>query len=151
MVNNKRFGIIVSLLLIIGSIILFNNKNDVSNNALTSDTTAVRIDKLTSESVVIPYVKKHRKLPDYYIKKSDARKDGWNAAQGNLCDVLPGKAIGGDPFSNRERSLPAAPERTWIEADLNYKCGRRNADRLLMSSDGLIFVTYDHYKTFKQR
>ncbi|MCH5683635.1 hypothetical protein LWM68_04755 [Niabella sp. W65] len=47
--------------------------------------------------------------------------------------------------------MPAAEKRKWFEADLNYKCGRRNADRLLYSSDGLIYVTYDHYKTFQQK
>ena len=66
----------------------------------------------------------------------------------NLCAVLPGKAIGGDRFSNREGQLPSAGGRVWREADINYQCGRRGADRLLYSSDGLIFVTRDHYKNF---
>ena len=33
-------------------------------------------------------------------------------------------------------------------ADLNYKFGFRNLQRVLWSNDGLIFVSYDHYKTF---
>ncbi|MCH5717378.1 ribonuclease domain-containing protein [Niabella hibiscisoli] len=65
--------------------------------------------------------------------------------------MLPGRAIGGDVFSNREGGLPSAEKRKWFEADLNYKCGRRNADRLLYSNDGLVYVTYDHYKTFQQK
>lgn len=28
---------------------------------------------------------------------------GWKPSEGNLCEVLPGKAIGGDPFGNREK------------------------------------------------
>ncbi|MBH8414653.1 ribonuclease N, partial [Klebsiella pneumoniae] len=43
---------------------------------------------------------------------------------------------------------PSAVGRGWREADINYQCGRRGADRLLYSSDGLIFVTRAHYKIF---
>ncbi|MBQ1250923.1 MAG: hypothetical protein IIY00_04930 [Clostridia bacterium] len=40
----------------------------------------------------------------------------------------------------------------WYEADINYdsKIGYRGTDRILFSNDGLIFVTYDHYHTFKE-
>jgi len=62
--------------------------------------------------------------------------------------VLPGRAIGGDRFSNRERRLPMQAGRQWYEADVNYNCGHRDADRLLYSSDGLIFLTTDHYRSF---
>ena len=40
--------------------------------------------------------------------------------------------------------------RIWYEADINYKRGYRNTQRLLFSNDGLIFVTYDHYETFAE-
>jgi guanyl-specific ribonuclease Sa len=40
--------------------------------------------------------------------------------------------------------------RHWQEADLDYACGRRGAKRLVFSSDGLIYVTLDHYQTFRQ-
>jgi hypothetical protein len=53
---------------------------------------------------VIAYVKSNHKLPDFYITKSEAKSQGWNPSKGNLCDVLPGKAIGGDQFSNRENN-----------------------------------------------
>jgi hypothetical protein len=109
------------------------------------------IDELTKEDVVLAYVKQNNRLPDYYITKREARKHGWNPAKGNLCDVLPGRAIGGDVFTNREGSLPDKPGRDWYEADLNYDCAHRNADRLLFSNDGLLFVTKDHYKTFVQK
>ena len=36
----------------------------------------------------------------------------------------------------------------WYEADINYKDGFRNRERILYSNDGLIFVSYDHYQTF---
>ncbi|MBR6509972.1 MAG: hypothetical protein IKT38_05145 [Clostridia bacterium] len=31
---------------------------------------------------------------------------------------------------------------------MNYKGGYRNSQRVIYSNDGLVFVTYDHYKTF---
>ena len=34
------------------------------------------------------------------------------------------------------------------EADINYKRGKRNSERIVFSNDGLVFVTYDHYETF---
>lgn len=109
------------------------------------------ISQLTNEENVVAYFKKNRQLPDYYITKNQAKNRGWNPGQKNLCDVLPGKAIGGDVFTNRQKILPSANGRIWYEADLNYNCGQRNADRLLYSSDGLIFVTHDHYKTFDKK
>ena len=36
------------------------------------------------------------------------------------------------------------------EADLDFACGKRNADRLVYSSDGLRFVTVDHYRSFHE-
>ena len=40
--------------------------------------------------------------------------------------------------------------RRWYEVDVNYNCGNRGADRILFSNDGLVYVTYDHYKTFQE-
>lgn len=151
MTTGKKLSYIILALALAGAFLFFKGKPQAGGDTVVSDSTVQNIDQLTREDVVVPYVKKHQQLPGYYIKKSEAREKGWEAAAGNLCDVLPGKAIGGDVFSNREGGLPAAEKRKWFEADLNYKCGRRNADRLLYSSDGLIYVTYDHYKTFQQK
>lgn len=104
--------------------------------------------ELTSERAVVNYLVQNHRLPDYYVTKKQARAGGWDARAGNLCDVLPGKAIGGDRFSNREGRLPSAYKRVWREADLNYRCGRRGADRVLFASDGLIYVSRNHYKQF---
>jgi hypothetical protein len=84
-----------------------------------------------------------------YLDKDAAEKAGWRPGT-DLCRVAPGKAIGGDRFSNREGRLPNAASRRWTEADLDYACGRRNAKRLVFSSDRLIFVTIDHYETFRE-
>lgn len=112
----------------------------------TADST--NIAALTDPQKVAAWIHQNHRLPDYYIRKSEARRDGWEPSRSNLCDVLPGRAIGGDHFSNREGRLPDATGRRWFEADVNYRCGHRNADRLLYSSDGLVFVTTDHYRTF---
>ena len=108
------------------------------------------IDALTEEKIVTDYLKENGELPDYYITKKEAQREGWVAKEGNLCDVLPGRAIGGDIFTNREKTLPVKKGRIWYEADINYDCGRRNARRVVYSNDGLIFVTHDHYKNFEE-
>ena len=107
------------------------------------------IDELTEENLVIDYVKAKRKLPDYYLTKGEARSQGWVASKGNLCDVLPGRAIGGDRFSNREKTLPTGAQ--YFEADVNYNCGRRNADRIVFTKNGDVWLTHDHYKSFQKQ
>lgn len=109
----------------------------------------VSIDELTEEKRVISYVKQNHRLPDYYITKNEARKQGWNPSKGNLCDVLPGKAIGGDKFGNREGRLPDGEK--YFEADVNYHCGSRNADRIIYTNNGEVYLTKNHYKSFEKQ
>ena len=161
--QKKSSTIIIILLLVITGLLLYNTfsrKEFIKTENDKAQTSEVEtfdnadnqsIDKLTRESVVIPYVKENGRLPDYYITKNNARKQGWVAAEGNLCEVLPGKAIGGDIFTNREKQLPTEKGRIYYEADLNYNCGNRNAHRLVFSNDGLIYVTHNHYKTFEKK
>ena len=120
----------------------FSNKNNNSSN---------QIDELTNDEIVVKYLKEHGELPDYYITKSEAKSLGWVPSKGNLCEVAPGKAIGGDIWTNRQKSLPTKSGRKYFEADLNYNCGNRNADRVVFSNDGLVFVTFDHYRSFEER
>ena len=87
-------------------------------------------------------------LPNYYVDKNTAYNAGWKRTYKQLSDALPGKVIGGDVYQNRDFKLPWAPGRVWYEADINYNGGKRGKDRILYSNDGLIFITYDHYKTF---
>lgn len=138
-------------LLLLGVIIIAAFILSYNNASKKLDVDQFDVKKLSSETIVIPYLKEHHKLPDYYITKKKARQMGWNANEGNLCDKLPGKVIGGDVFFNRENSLPNKNGRKWFEADLNYNCGHRGKDRLIFSNDGLIFVTYNHYKTFEPK
>lgn len=99
---------------------------------------------------VAKYVKEHKKLPDNYITKDQAKALGWVKKEGNLHTVAPGKSMGGDIFENKEGLLPTAPGRTWYEADVNYISGYRGNDRILYSSDGLVYKTSDHYKTLTE-
>lgn len=107
------------------------------------------IDELTNEKTVADYVKQNHQLPDYYLTKNEAKKQGWNPSKGNLCDVLPGKAIGGDHFSNREGTLPKGEK--YFEADVNYNCGNRNADRIIFTKNGDVYLTKNHYKSFEKQ
>ena len=120
----------------------FSNKNNNSSN---------QIDELTNDEIVVKYLKEHGELPDYYITKSEAKSLGWVPSKGNLCEVAPGKAIGGDIWTNRQKSLPTKSGRKYFEADLNYNCGNRNADRVVFSNDGLVFVTFNHYRSFEEK
>ena len=120
----------------------FSNKNNDSSN---------QIDELTNDEIVVKYLKEHGELPEYYITKSEAKSLGWVPSKGNLCEVAPGKAIGGDIWTNRQKSLPTKSGRKYFEADLNYNCGNRNADRVVFSNDGLVFVTFDHYRSFEEK
>lgn len=108
-----------------------------------------RIDELTKENTVINYVKQNHQLPDYYITKNEAKKSGWNPCEGNLCEVLPGKAIGGDYFGNREGKLPKGVK--YFEADVNYNCGNRNGDRIVFTKNGEVYLTKNHYKSFEKQ
>jgi hypothetical protein len=91
---------------------------------------------------------RHGRLPERYLTKDEARAAGWRPGR-DLCEVAPGRALGGDRFGNREGLLPDRPGRVWFEADLDHACGRRGPRRLVFSNDRLIFVTLDHYRSFE--
>jgi hypothetical protein len=86
------------------------------------------------------------RLPERYVSKEAARAHGWRG--GGLCSVRPGQMIGGDIYRNLSEELPPAPGRFWHEADLDATCRSRGPKRLIFSSDGLIYVTVDHYNFF---
>jgi len=99
---------------------------------------------------VAEYIHTYRKLPKNYLTKKEAEALGWESAKGNLWNVTDKKSIGGDSFENREGRLPNAKGRKWYECDVNYNGGFRGSERILYSSDGLIYYTNDHYETFKK-
>ena len=94
------------------------------------------------------WLKNNGRLPPYYISVQAAKARGWNAALGNLGIVCPGKMLQRGVYLNRNGHLPTARGRIWYEADIEYVDGFRGAERILYSSDGLIFITKDHYQTF---
>ena len=99
---------------------------------------------------IADYIFAHGTLPDNFLTKSEARQLGWDSSQNYVSDVAPGYSIGGDKFGNYEGLLPEASGRKWYEADTNYTAGPRGAERILYSSDGLVYYTNDHYQTFTE-
>lgn len=73
---------------------------------------------------------------------------GYRSYLGNLAEVAPDRMLIKGIYQNKNKHLPAALNRIWYEADINYDFGYRGSGRILFSNDGLIFVTYDHYHTF---
>ncbi len=86
-------------------------------------------------------------LPNYYVSYEDALNKGW-APKKWPSNFIPQKMITGGEHQNKSGHLPSKPGRIWYEADINYKSGKRNSERIVWSNDGLVFVSYDHYKTF---
>ena len=105
-------------------------------------------DYYTLEEVAL-YIHVFWELPPNFITKDEAYDLGWDSRAGNLWDVAYGLVIGGDRFGNREGLLPDDGERQWYECDVNYEGGYRGAERVLFSSDGLIYYTLDHYESFE--
>ncbi|MBR5451570.1 MAG: phage head morphogenesis protein [Clostridia bacterium] len=93
------------------------------------------------------WLKNQKGLPDYYISKEELKALGWNPGE-RPSQYAPGKMLTMGIYKNSDGRLPETENRVWYEADINYTPGRRNQHRVVWSNDGLIFVTYDHYRTF---
>ncbi|MCI2049044.1 MAG: ribonuclease [Lachnospiraceae bacterium] len=96
------------------------------------------------------YLHLYGHLPDNYITKKEAESLGWVSSEGNLWDVAPGKSIGGSRFGNYDGNLPEKKGRKYYECDIDFDGTYRSAERIIYSSDGLIYYTGDHYKTFER-
>ena len=117
----------------------------------TSESPALDKDgSYTSKEDVAAYLHQFGQLPGNYLTRSQAKELGWSNKKDNLAQAAPGRTIGGDVFQNREKKLPDAKGRTWYECDINTADGKRGKERLVYSSDGLIYYTGDNYKTFTQ-
>ena len=68
---------------------------------------------------------------------------------GVAVEQCPGVGVGGDKFSNREKTLPTGNQ--YFEADVNYDCGRRNAERIVFTKNGEVWLTKNHYKSFEKQ
>ena len=99
----------------------------------------------TKEDVAL-YIHLYGKLPGNFITKAQARTYGWK--KGSLERYAPGKCIGGDVFYNREGQLPMGHD--YFECDIGTlgSYSSRGSKRIVFSSDGLVYYTDDHYRTF---
>lgn len=112
-------------------------------NVITVDLKKVNVNEngnYNTKEEVAAYIHLYNKLPSNYNSNSSYVKKNYNAQ-----DKL---SYGGATFQNREGLLPKAAGRTFIECDIGYTGGSRNALRIVYSSDGLIFYTSDHYASF---
>ena len=112
----------------------------------------LKMDLKTHQSAnhVIEHLQQYGKLPDEYVTKRIAEtKYGWKPGA-----ALKKGQIGGDIYRNEQQLLPTSDGRVWFEADvgINNQISRNKqpGTRLLYSNDGLLFITTDHYKSFKE-
>lgn len=91
------------------------------------------------------YLYLYGRLPDNYITKSEARDLGWTG--GAVDKVVPGCAIGGDRFGNREGILP---DGSYHECDIGTDGASSRGAKRLVYSDEAIYYTEDHYESFTQ-
>ncbi|MEG2653023.1 MAG: ribonuclease domain-containing protein [Ruthenibacterium sp.] len=137
-----------------GAAAVFDGENDDGAPPKDSDAGgqgAIEENKsYTARDDVALYLVTYGHLPDNFITKRAAEALGWDSRAGNLDEVAPGKSIGGDRYGNYEGGLPEAEGRKWRECDIGYDGGYRSAQRILYASDGLVYYTDDHYKTFVQ-
>ena len=105
-------------------------------------------DYIDSDEVAL-YLHAFEELPPNYITKDEARDLGWDGNGNHLWQLDDGLSIGGDKFGNREGLLPGEKGRRYYECDVNFEDGRRGAERLVFSNDGLIYYTADHYESFE--
>lgn len=101
----------------------------------------------TSKNKVAKYIHTYNHLPKNFITKEEANNLGWYG--GALLNVAPFKCIGGDRYSNYEKTLPSAYSRIYYECDIDTLGAlSRGAKRIIYSNDGLIYYTDDHYASF---
>lgn len=107
----KRLWTGLLIILALSGVAFLNSQAAVSSHEgkSASVSTSESIEQLTQQDRVVSYLREHQRLPDFYITKKQARAEGWDASAGNLCSAVPGRAIGGDRFSNREKRLPQKP------------------------------------------
>ncbi len=103
-----------------------------------------------SANPIVDSLRTTGKLPDNFVRKDMAIKEGWRPGKA-LDNYVSGGQLGGDIYKNTTKILPEATGRTWREADIgmqgNVSRAKQPGTRLLYSNDGLLYITTDHYKT----
>lgn len=132
-------------IIILGIIAISGCISDDSTSQNDINHTVDESGQYTTKEDVASYINTYHKLPNNFITKKEAKKLGWEG--GSLEKYAPGKSIGGDKFTNREKSLPDG--KTYTECDINTQgASSRGAERIVFSDDFKIYYTHDHYKTF---
>ncbi len=149
MKRRKIYGAVLAGLLILALLsgcALQTADAPAATQTIQSETLA-RDGSYTSKEDVALYLHLYGELPENFITKAQARTLGWDG--GGLDAAAPGKCIGGDSFGNYEGLLPEAAGRTYYECDINtLGADSRGPERIVYSSDGLIYYTADHYESF---
>ena len=148
---NKKIVLVFALVLslfLIGSVSagffdFLKGGNDYSSSVnVTEDGQYCTVDEVAA------YIKAYHKLPSNYITKKQARDLGWEG--GPLKKYAPGKSIGGDTFTNRQKVLPVSDSK-YIECDINANGTSRGAERIVYNTgDFKVYYTSDHYNTFQE-
>lgn len=110
---------------------------------ITVDLSAVTVAEsgiYSSMKEVGAYIHLFGHLPsNFVLDKSQPKKD--YTPQNKI-------SAGGTTFYNNEGHLPASLNGSYIECDIDYTGGNRNAKRIVYSKKGPIFYTSDHYSSF---
>jgi len=144
----RLFALLIALILLLCSWALGEVLVD-GDTAITEELLVEHgFDYCLAEEVAL-YLHAFEELPLNYITKNEARDLGWDGNGNHLWQLSYGYCIGGDRFGNREGILPKAKGRQYYECDVNFEDGKRGAERLVFSNDGLIYYTADHYESFE--
>ncbi|GAA3509743.1 RHS repeat-associated protein [Streptosporangium album] len=152
--NYKEAGLsAIAIIPFFGDLIVAKKVLRASVNAARA---GLRRDFAVAEAAnpLIDSLRTHGTLPSEYVTKAQAGAAGWEPGKA-LGNHIPGGQIGGDIFQDAASvGLPVAKGRVWREADIGLDPMKRRArqpgTRLLYSSDGLAYVTSDHYENFYQ-
>ena len=154
----KVVKMVLVLLLIVGVVYVLKSCGIIGNHGKpdTSDNTSTEQeyddydyevedtddDELDVEDVAL-YIHTYHKLPSNYMTKKEATEKGYykNPKKNGIM-------IGGDSFGNYEELLP--PNDDYYECDVDYKGNGRGKNRLIYTTDGTVYHTKNHYKSFTQ-
>jgi hypothetical protein len=103
-----------------------------------------------SANALVESLRNNGTLPPNYVTKQQAVQNGWQPGKA-VGNFVKNGQIGGDIFFNDDGVLPSARGRVWHEADIGLDNAmtrtKQPGTRLLYSTDGLLYVTTDHYIT----
>ena len=122
----------------------------VTEEPVESETPEAQIDEdgiYDTKDEVALYLYTYHHLPDNYMTKKEARKQGWEG--GALNRTIPGMCIGGDVYGNYEEVLPVIHGK-YYECDIDtIDQQSRGPKRIVWSEYFDIYYTEDHYDTFE--